>query len=146
MDVKSAFLNDILNKEVYVAQPKGFKHPPHPDQVYRLKKALYDLKQAPSALYERITEFLLKYSYSRGGADKTLFIKKVKSDLIIVQIYIDDIVFGSVSQHPVDEFVNQMKTEFEMSMVGELTYFLDYKSNNYMMGFLFHEANTLEFS
>ena len=66
----------------------------------------------------------MKHGYSRGGADKTLFIKKVKSNLIISQIYVDDIVFGSVSQHLVDEFVNQMKTEFEMSMVGELTHFL----------------------
>ena len=124
MDVKSAFLNGILNEEVYVAQPKGFEDPQHPDYVYRLKKALYGLKQAPRAWYERLTEFLLNHGYSRGGADKTLFIKKVKFDIIIAQIYVDDIVFGSVSQHLVEEFVEQMKTEFEMSMVGELTYFL----------------------
>ena len=124
IDVKSAFLNGILNEEVYVAQPKDFEDPQHPDYVYRLKKALYGLKQASRAWYERLTEFLLNRGYSQGGADKTLFIKKVKFDIIIAQIYVDDIVFGSVSQHLVDEFLEQMKTEFEMSVVGELTYFL----------------------
>ena len=96
MNVKSAFLNGILNEEVYAAQPKGFEDPQHPDHVYRLKKALYGLKQAPRAWYERLTEFLMNGSYSRRGADKTLFIKKVKSDIIIAKRYADDIVFELV--------------------------------------------------
>ena len=81
MDVKSAFLNGFLNEEVYVAQPKGFEDPHHPDYVYKLKKALYGLKQAPRAWYDRLTEFFTKKGYIRGGVDRTLFVKKVKSYL-----------------------------------------------------------------
>ncbi|CAM8880461.1 unnamed protein product [Rhodiola kirilowii] len=124
MDVKSAFLNGLLNGEVYVAQPKGFEDPHHPDHVYRLKKALYGLKQAPRAWYERLTEFLINHGHVRGGVDKTLFVKHTRSDFIIAQIYVDDIVFGSSNQKTVDKFVEQMQSEFKMSMVGEMCYFL----------------------
>ena len=123
MDVKSAFLNGILN-EVYVEQPKGFEDPHYPHHVFKLKRALYGLKQTPRAWYERLINFLIEKGYERGGVDKTLFIIKDKCDIIIAQIYVDDIVFGSTSRNIHGVFVNQMKNEFEMSMVGELTYFL----------------------
>ncbi|CAM8969212.1 unnamed protein product [Rhodiola kirilowii] len=106
MDVKSAFLNRLLNEEVYVAQPKGFEDPHHPDHVYRLKKALYGLKQAPRAWYERLTEFLINRGYVRGGVDKTLFVKHTRSGFIIAQIYVEDIMFGSSNQKMVDNFVD----------------------------------------
>ena len=83
MNVKSAFLNRILNEEVYVEQPKGFEDPHHPDHVYMLKRALYGLKQAPQAWYDRLTKFLINNGYKRGGVDKTLFIKKFKYKIII---------------------------------------------------------------
>ncbi|CAM8887597.1 unnamed protein product [Rhodiola kirilowii] len=105
MDVKSAFLNGFLNEEVFVAQPKGFEDPHHPASVYHLKKALYGLKQAPRAWYERLTVFLVDHGYVRGGVDKTLFVKHTRSDFIIAQIYVDDIVFGSNTQKLVDQFV-----------------------------------------
>ncbi|CAM8877484.1 unnamed protein product [Rhodiola kirilowii] len=124
MNVKSAFLNGLLNEEVCVTQPKGFEDPHHPVYVYRLKKALYGLKQAPRAWYERLTEFLINHGYVRGGVDKTLFVKHTRSDFIIAQIYVDDIVFGSSNQKMVDKFVEQMQSEFKMSMVGEMCYFL----------------------
>ncbi|CAM9000164.1 unnamed protein product [Rhodiola kirilowii] len=124
MDVKSAFLNGLLNEEVYVAQPKGFKDPHHPEYVYRLKKALYGLKQAPRAWYEWLTEFLINHGYVRGGVDKTLFVKHTRSDFIIAQIYVDDIAFGSSNQKLVDKFVEQMQSKFLMSMVREMYYFL----------------------
>ena len=124
MDVKSAFLNGILNEEVYVEQPKGFEDPHFPNHVYKLKKALYGLKQAPRAWYERLTTFLVEKGYKREGVDKTLFIKSFKSGITIAQIYVDDIVFGSTVDDKLTEFVEQMKNEFEMSMVGELNYFL----------------------
>ncbi|CAM8905238.1 unnamed protein product [Rhodiola kirilowii] len=108
MDGKSAFLNGLLNEEVYVAQPKGFEDPHHPDHVYRLKNALYGLKQAPRAWYERLTEFLINHGYVRGGVDRTLFMKHIRIDFIIAQIYMDDIVFGSSNQKMVDKFVEQM--------------------------------------
>jgi hypothetical protein len=124
MDVKSAFLNGYLNEEVYVAQPKGFVDPNLPDHVYRLKKALYGLKQAPRAWYERLTKFLLQQGYRKGETDKTLFVRQEKGKLMIAQIYVDDIVFGGMTDALVKQFVHQMQSEFEMSLVGELTYFL----------------------
>ncbi|KAM2204349.1 hypothetical protein ACFX1S_023996 [Malus domestica] len=124
MDVKSAFLNGFLREEVYVEQPAGFKDPFHPDHVYRLKKAMYGLKQAPRTWYERLSSHLLQKGYIRGAIDKTLFVKKVNSDLIVAQVYVDDIVFGSTSESLVVEFTHVMQNEFEMSMCGELNYFL----------------------
>ncbi|WJX83468.1 hypothetical protein P8452_66129 [Trifolium repens] len=124
MDVKSAFLNGYLNEEVYVEQPKGFVDPNYPDHVYRLKKALYGLKQAPRAWYERLTKFLVQQGYRKGETDKTLFVREEKGKFVIAQIYVDDIVFGGMSDPMVKMFVNQMQSEFEMSLVGELTYFL----------------------
>ncbi|WJX33335.1 hypothetical protein P8452_21550 [Trifolium repens] len=124
MDVKSAFLNGYLQEEVYVEQPKGFVDPEHPNYVYKLKKALYGLKQAPRAWYERLTQFLEEQGYRKGGSDKTMFVKQEKGKFIIAQIYVDDIVFGGMSNTMVQHFVQQMQSEFEMSLVGELTYFL----------------------
>ncbi|MCI00295.1 gag-pol polyprotein [Trifolium medium] len=97
MDVKSAFLNRYLNEEVYVEQPKGFTDANFPDHVYKLKKTLYGLKQAPRAWYERLTEFLVNHGYRKGRTDKTLFVKEEHGKLMIAQIYVDDIVFGGMS-------------------------------------------------
>ncbi|KAK0583735.1 hypothetical protein LWI29_002305 [Acer saccharum] len=124
MDVKSAFLNGFLQEEVFVEQPKGFVDAHHPNHVYRLKKALYGLKQAPRAWYERLTQFLVDNNYTRGSVDKTLFIKRDNDELFIAQIFVDDIVFGSTNNTKVQQFVDVMSLEFEMSLVGELSYFL----------------------
>ncbi|KAK2381531.1 putative mitochondrial protein [Trifolium repens] len=124
MDVKSAFPNGYLHEEVYVEQPKGFIDSSFPEHVYKLKKALYGLKQAPRAWYERLTEFLINNGYVRGGIDQTLFVKKNLNEIMIAQIYVDDIVFGMTSNQMVEQFVQHMRSEFEMSLVGELTYFL----------------------
>jgi hypothetical protein len=86
MDVKSAFLNGILQEEVYVEQPKGFIDPQHPQHVYKLKKALYCLKQVPRAWYERLTTYLLKKGFTRGQVDRTLFIKNQGNQKFIAQI------------------------------------------------------------
>ena len=101
MDVKSAFLNGIMNEEIFVSQPLGLEDHIYPNHVYKLKKALYDLKQAPRQLYERLSCFLLSHHYEKGKIDKTLFIKKSNSTVILVQIYVDDIIFGSSN----DKFV-----------------------------------------
>ena len=108
MDVKYAFLNGFLKEEAFVEQPKGFEDPHFPAHVYRLDKALYGLKQAPRAWYERLTEFLISHGYRRGNVDKTLFIKNIKSDVIVAQIYVDDIVFGSTFNFEVQLLVQQM--------------------------------------
>jgi hypothetical protein len=109
---------------VYVEQPKGFVEPGFPNHVYKLKKALYGLKQAPGAWYERLTQFLINQGYRKEGSDKTLFVKENGGNLMIAQIYVDDIVFGGMLNQMVQHFVQQMQSEFEMSLVGELSYFL----------------------
>ncbi|KAA0035705.1 gag-pol polyprotein [Cucumis melo var. makuwa] len=124
MDIKSAFLNGYLNEEVYVAQPKGFIDSEFPQYVYKLNKALYGLKQAPRAWYECLTMYLGKKGYSKGETDKTLFINKTNIDLIVAQIYVDDIIFGGFPKILVNNFIDIIKSEFEMSLVGELSYFL----------------------
>ncbi|GJZ05330.1 retrovirus-related pol polyprotein from transposon TNT 1-94 [Tanacetum coccineum] len=124
MDVKSAFLNGFINEEVNVAQPPGFIDFQKPNYVYKLKKALYGLKQTPKAWYDRLKSFLIKHEYSMGMVDNTLFTKKSKSHVIIVQIYVDNIIFGSTSQNLCDDFAKIMHDEFETSMMGELNFFL----------------------
>ncbi|GJV76897.1 retrovirus-related pol polyprotein from transposon TNT 1-94 [Tanacetum coccineum] len=116
MDVKSAFLNGFINEEVYVAQPSGFIDFAKPNYVYRLKKALYGLKQAPKAWYDQLKDFFIKHDYSMGMVDNTLFTKKKDSNLIIVQIYVDDIIFGSTCQEMCDDFAKIMHDEFEMRL------------------------------
>ncbi|GKC87155.1 retrovirus-related pol polyprotein from transposon TNT 1-94 [Tanacetum coccineum] len=108
MDVKSAFLNDFINEEVYVAQTPGFIDFQKLNYIYKLKKALYGLKQAPKAWYDRLKAFLIKHKYSMGMVDNTLFIKRSKSHLVIVQVYVDDIIFGSTSQNLCDDFAKIM--------------------------------------
>ncbi|GJR10579.1 retrovirus-related pol polyprotein from transposon TNT 1-94 [Tanacetum coccineum] len=117
MDVKSAFLNGFNNGEVYVAQPSRFIDFDKPDHVYKLKKALYGLKQAPKSWYDRLKAFLIKHEYNMEMVDNTLFIKKKSSNLIIVQIYVDDIIFGLTCQDMCDEFAKIMHGEFEMKML-----------------------------
>ncbi|KAL0545765.1 hypothetical protein IC582_015657 [Cucumis melo] len=124
MDVKSVFLNGYLNKEVYVAQPKGFVDSEHLKHMYKLNKALYGLKQAPRAWYDRLTVYLRGKGYSRGEIDKTLFIHRKSDQLLVAQIYVDDIIFGGFPQDLVNNFINIMQSEFEVSMVGELLCFL----------------------
>ena len=104
MDVKSAFLNGPLNELVYVKQPPGFEDPKLPIHVYRLKKALYGLKQAPRVWYEHLTELLQDRGFEIGKIDPTLFTKRVKGDLFICQLYVDDIIFGSPNKSFNDEF------------------------------------------
>ncbi|GJX86470.1 putative ribonuclease H-like domain-containing protein [Tanacetum coccineum] len=105
-------------------QPPGFEDPAHPNKVYRVVKALYGLHQAPRAWYERLSTFLLKHGYRRGAIDKTLFIKKDRRDIMLVQVYVDDIIFGSTKSSMVKDFEELMQKEFKMSSMGELTFFL----------------------
>jgi len=124
MEVKSAFLKGYIDEEDYVCQPPGFEDHKHPDYIFKLKKALYGLKQAPRQWYERLSNFLLSHAYERGKTDKTLFIKKAFTDIILVQVYVNDIIFGSTNQNLCEQFVAAVQGEFEMSVMGELNYFL----------------------
>ncbi|GJT55372.1 putative ribonuclease H-like domain-containing protein [Tanacetum coccineum] len=124
MDVKSAFLYGTINEKVYVSQPLGFIDPKFPKKVYKVVKALYGLHQAPRAWYATLSTFLLKSGYKRGIIDKTLFVKKDKNDIMLVQVYVDDIIFGFTKRSWCDEFEALMKSRFQMSFIGELTFFL----------------------
>jgi hypothetical protein len=127
MDVKSAFLNGPIKEEVYVEQHLGFEDDRYPDHVYKLSKVLYGLKQAPRAWYECLRDFLISNAFKVGKADPTLFTKTCNGDLFVCQIYVDDIIFGSTNQKYWEEFSRVMTQKFEMSMMGELTYFLGFQ-------------------
>jgi hypothetical protein len=124
MDVKSVFLNGYINELVYVEQPPSFEDEKKPNHVYKLRNALYGLKQAPRAWYERLRDFLLSKGFKMGKVDTTLFTKKLGNDLFVMQIYVNDIIFGSTNQEFCEEVGKMMASEFEMSMIGELRYFL----------------------
>jgi hypothetical protein len=127
MDVKSAFLNGPIKEEVYVGQPPVFEDDRYPDHIYKLSKVLYGLKQAPRAWYECLRDFLISNAFKVGKVDPTLFNKTCNGDLFVCQIYIDDIIFGSTNQMSYEEFSRVMMQKFEMTMMGELNYFLGFQ-------------------
>ncbi|KAI4369936.1 hypothetical protein MLD38_018327 [Melastoma candidum] len=139
MDVKSPFLNGEVKEEVYVDQPSGFEDPKKHDLVYKLDKALYGLKQAPRAWYERLSQFLIEKGYRKGNVDTTLFLKKHRTELLIVQIYVDDIIIGSTNNAMCNEFPELMKGEFEMSMMGKLAFFLGLQICQTLEGTFIHQ-------
>jgi len=106
-----------------------------------LKKALYGLKQAPRAWYERLSKFLLEKDFSRGKVDTTLFIKKKLNDILLVQIYVDDIIFGSTNDFLSKELSQDTQSEFEMSMMGELNFFLGLQIKQTKNGIFFSKSN-----
>ncbi|GKE04618.1 putative ribonuclease H-like domain-containing protein [Tanacetum coccineum] len=108
MDVKSAFLYSTIKEEVYVHQPPSFVDLAHPNKVYKVVKALYGLHQALRAWYETLSSFLLENGFRRGTIDKTLFIKKNKSGIMLVQVYVDDIIFGSTKKSMCTEFEEEI--------------------------------------
>ena len=129
-----------LEEEVYVQQPPGFEDPHHPDFVYRLLKALYGLKQAPRAWYETLSQFLIENIFIRGTIDKTLFYKQHGNDIILVQIYVDDIIFGSTNEKLFQRFSKLMQSRYEMSMMGELTFFLGLQVHQRSEGIFISQA------
>nr|GEZ64871.1 retrovirus-related Pol polyprotein from transposon TNT 1-94 [Tanacetum cinerariifolium] len=113
-----------LQEEVYVCQPPGFEDTDHLDKVYIVVKALYGLHQAPRASYETLANYLLENGFQRGKIDQTLFIKRQKGDILLVQIHVDDIIFGSTNKDLFKSFEKLIKDKFQMSSMGELTFFL----------------------
>ncbi|KAI3819454.1 hypothetical protein L1987_13290 [Smallanthus sonchifolius] len=114
LDVKSAFLYGKVHEEVYVTQPSSFEDPHNINKVYKLDKALYGLHQAPRAWYETLSKHLLSNGFDRGQIDSTLFIKKAGGDILLVQVYINGIIFGSTNEGMCKEFEQVMKSKFEM--------------------------------
>nr|GEV47322.1 putative ribonuclease H-like domain-containing protein [Tanacetum cinerariifolium] len=124
MDVKSELLYGTIKEEVYVRQPPGFVNPQFPDKVYKVEKALYGVHQDPRAWYETLSNYLLENGFKRGTIEKTLFIKKIKNDILLVQVYADDIIFGSTKRSLSTKFEQLMHNRFQMSSIGKLTFFL----------------------
>ncbi|GJV45927.1 retrovirus-related pol polyprotein from transposon TNT 1-94 [Tanacetum coccineum] len=124
MDVKTVFLNGNLREEVYVSQPDGFVDLDNPNHVYKLKKALYGLKQAPRAWYDMLSSFLISQDFSKGLVDPTLFIHKEGKELLLVQVYVDDIIFAASTPELCDLFAKIMCSKFKMSMMGKISFFL----------------------
>ncbi|GKB19905.1 putative ribonuclease H-like domain-containing protein [Tanacetum coccineum] len=124
MDVKSSFLYGKIKEEVYVCQPPGFEDPHFPDKVYKVEKALYGLHLAPRAWYETLSTYLLENGFHRGQIDKTLFIKRDKDVILLVQVYVDDIIFRSTKKQMSNEFQTLMHDKSQMSSMGELSLFL----------------------
>nr|GEX41758.1 retrovirus-related Pol polyprotein from transposon TNT 1-94 [Tanacetum cinerariifolium] len=129
MDVKIALLHGSLKEDVYVCQPEGFIDADHPSHVYKLKKALYGLKQASRAWYDELSTFLLQNHFFKGTIDLTLFIRRFHDDILVVQVYVDDIIFGSTHPRYIQLFSDLMKSRFEMSMMREMTFFLGLQVN-----------------
>nr|GEX51333.1 putative ribonuclease H-like domain-containing protein [Tanacetum cinerariifolium] len=115
MDVKSAFLYGKIEEEVYVCQPSGFEDLDFPDKVYKVEKALYGLHQAPRAWYETFSTYLLDNGFHRGKIDKTLFIRRYKHDILLVQVYVDDIIFGSTKKEQLDRLPTHKK-KYDVSL------------------------------
>jgi len=140
MDVKSAFLNGVISEEMYVKQPLGFEDLKHPDHVYKLKKSISGLKQAPITWYDRLINFLIENDFKRGQVDTTLFKRTLEKDILVVQIYVDDIIFGYTNASLCKEFSKLMQDEFEMSMMRELKFFLGIQINQCKDGVYVHQT------
>ncbi|KAJ0955734.1 putative RNA-directed DNA polymerase [Helianthus annuus] len=140
LDVKSAFLYGKVKEEVYVGQPPGFTDPIHKYKVYLLDKVLYGLHQAPRAWYETLSQHLLANSFIHGKVDATLFTKEVDGHLLIVQIYVDDIIFGSTNENLCKDFEKGMKQKFEMSSMGEMKFFLGLQVDQLPEGIFIHQT------
>nr|GEX70694.1 copia protein [Tanacetum cinerariifolium] len=131
MDVKTAFLNSPLKEEVVVHQPDGFVDPDFSNHIYRLKKAFYGFKQTPKAWYEKLSSFLIEHHFTKGIVDPTLLTRRYGDDILLVQIYVDDIIFGSTNPVSSNRFVKLMKDNFKMSMIGKMKFFLGLQDSGF---------------
>ncbi|GJR74180.1 retrovirus-related pol polyprotein from transposon TNT 1-94 [Tanacetum coccineum] len=145
MDVKMSFLNGPLKDEVYIAQPDGFVDPDHPEKVCHLRKDLYGLKQAPRAWYDELSNFLMSKGFTKVTINLTLFTIRYGEDILLVQIYVDDIIFRSTNLKYSKKFEKLMHNRFEMSLMGEMKFFLGLQIHQSSRGiFINHSKYTLE--
>nr|GEU97550.1 hypothetical protein [Tanacetum cinerariifolium] len=144
MDVKTAFLNGNMREEVYVSQSDGFVDPDNPNHVYKLKKALYGLKQALRAWYDLLSSFLISQEFSKGSVDPTLFIRRNDNDLLLVQIYVDDIIFVASTPELCDLFAKIMCSKFKMSMIGKISFFLRLQISQSPRGIFINQSKSCE--
>ncbi|GJZ82661.1 retrovirus-related pol polyprotein from transposon TNT 1-94, partial [Tanacetum coccineum] len=141
MDVKTAFLHGTLKEDVYMCQPEGFIDDDHPSHVYKLKKALYGLKKALRAWYGKLSKFLLQNHFFKGTIDPTLFIRRFNDDILVLQVYVDDIIFGSTYPRYTQQFSDLIKSRFKMSMMGEMMFFLGLQVNQSPCGIFINQSN-----
>nr|GFB73984.1 retrovirus-related Pol polyprotein from transposon TNT 1-94 [Tanacetum cinerariifolium] len=140
MNVKTAFLNGNLREEVYVSQPDGFVDTDNPNHVYKLKKALYGFKQAPCAWYDMLSSFLISQDFSKGSMDPTLFICRKGKELLLVQMYVDDIIFVVSTPKLCELFAKIMCSKFKMSMMGKISFFLGLQISQNPRGIFINQA------
>lgn len=127
LDVKSAFLHGDLNETVYVEQPQGYQKQGEKDKVYKMKKDLYGLRQAPRAWYSKIESYFQKEGFEKCPSEHTLFVKTGKQGmLLIVSLYVDDLIFIGNNKEMFEEFKESMKKEFDMTDLGRMSYFLGF--------------------
>ena len=117
-------MNGKLEEEVYIEQPEEFQLLENADYVCKLKKALYGLKHAPRAWYSRLDKYLRQIGFRKGCADNNLYIKVSQGNILLIEVYVDDIIFGSDDDRLSQKFTKDMHNEFEMSLLGELSFFL----------------------
>ncbi|GJY82770.1 retrovirus-related pol polyprotein from transposon TNT 1-94 [Tanacetum coccineum] len=140
MDVKTTFLNGILREEVYVSQPDGFVDQDNPNHVYKLKKVVYRLKQASHTWYDLFLKFLLSQEFSKGTVDPTFFIRRQGKNILLVQIYVDDIIFASTTPKLCDQFSKIMCSKFKMSMMGKISFFLELQISQSPRGIFLNQS------
>jgi hypothetical protein len=145
MDVKSVFLIGPIKEEAYVEQPPGFEDSEYPSHVYKLSKAFYGLKQPPRAWYECLRDFLITNGFKVGKSNPNLFTKTIAKDLFICQIYVDDIIFGSTNKSSCEKFSRIMIHKFEMSMMGELKYFLGFQIKQLQEGTFIYQTKYIQY-
>ncbi|GJW51837.1 retrovirus-related pol polyprotein from transposon TNT 1-94 [Tanacetum coccineum] len=141
MDVKTAFLHGTLKEDVYVCLPEGFIDADNPSHVYKLKKELCGLKQVLRAWYDELSKFLQHNHFNKGTIDPTLFIRRFDDDILVVQVYVDDSIFSSTNPSYTQLFVDLMKSLFEMSMMGEMTFFICLQVNQIPRGIFINQSN-----
>ncbi|GKE00675.1 retrovirus-related pol polyprotein from transposon TNT 1-94, partial [Tanacetum coccineum] len=134
------FLNGDLQEEVFVSQPEGFEDKENPTHVYRLKKALYGLNQAPRAWYDTLLKFLLANNFFKGAVDPTLFTSKSGKNILLVQIYVDDIIFASTNHNACNTFSKEVSSKFQMSMMGQMLFFLGLQVSQSPGGIFINQA------
>jgi hypothetical protein len=124
MDIKSTFLNGELEEEVYIEQPEGFQLSENTDYVCKLKKALYGLKHASRAWYSKMDKYLQHEGFRKGSAENNLYIKVSQGNILLIEFYVDDIIFGIDDDRLSQKFAKDMQNEFEMSLLQELSFFM----------------------
>ncbi|GJY20243.1 retrovirus-related pol polyprotein from transposon TNT 1-94 [Tanacetum coccineum] len=140
IDFEESFAPVARLEAVYVAQPDGFVDPDHPDKVYRLRKAPYGLKRAPRAWYDELSNLLISKGFTKGTIDPTLFTIRYGDDILLVQIYVDDIIFESTNPKFSKRFEKLMHSRFEISLIGEMKFFLGLQIHQSPRGIFINQA------